>query len=690
VTSIGSSAFRGCTGLTSITIPDEVTSIGASAFQGCTGLTSITVPSSVTVIGYGTFSGCNTLTELTLPFVGTTNSDFMDSSLPSLKKVTITEPCTVIPSGAFLYCPAITEINLPNSVKDIREQFKKGYLDLTSINVESENTNYSSENGVLFDKNKTTLICYPIRKTGSYIVPEGVKNIGEQAFSSCVLLTSVTIPVSVTDIGSRAFSECYSLVSVAIPESMKNIGDHAFFRCEGLTAITLPNGLESIGDRAFGYSGLTSVIIPGSVTSIGVATFTNCYNLASVIIQNGVESIGNDAFSSCALTSVIIPSSVTTIGYYAFEGCSFPSVTIPSSVTVIRGGAFSNCINLASVIIPNGLKIIENDVFSFCSSLSSVTIPSNVTAIGDRAFRNCTSLASVIISNGITSIGVEAFDNCPITSITIPSSVTTIGDGAFRNCTSLASVICLNSEPANLQYNYYESFENVNKKVCTLYVPAGSKTAYQEAYEWKEFLNIVELSDVLENSISILPYENGVQIMWQPNENAEGYKLLIYADETYFEPVCTFVFDAEGKLINTLKSGNATSIFTYTVENLSGGTTYYYTFETIGADDDVLATLSGQFTTTGIPTDIAVTQTALLQIYPNPVRSGETIYIAGVWGKAIVSLISLNGNLLRSEVFEPVSGEITFSIGEIPAGVYFVRIVMDKEVKTVKVIVSGF
>ena len=309
VTSIGYKAFEGCSGLTSITIPNSVTSIGVSAFLGCSGLTSITIPNSVTSIDRFAFERCSSLTSVTIPNSVTIIGEYAFSGCSGLTSVTIPNSLTSIGGAAFHDCSSLTSITIPNSV--------------TSM--------------------------------------------GGGAFSGCSSLTSVTIPNSITSIERGAFSDCSGLTSITIPNSVTSIGENAFEGCSGLTSVTIPNSITSIERCAFyGCSGLTSVTIPNSVTIIEVSAFYSCSSLTSVIIPNSVTCIESSAFNSCSsLTSVIIPNSVTSIGSSAFFGCSsLTSVTIPNSVTVIYNGAFAKCSNLENVycyaeIIP----YIYEDIF---------------------------------------------------------------------------------------------------------------------------------------------------------------------------------------------------------------------------------------------------------------------------------------------------------------------------------------
>ena len=268
---------------------------------------------------------------------------------------------------------------------------------------------------------------------------------------------------SVTSIGNDAFSYCSSLTSVTIPNSVTFIERYTFRNCSSLTSVTIPNSVTSIGDDAFsGCSSLTSVTIPNSVTSIGSNAFENCSGLSSVTIPTGVTSIGSNAFKNCSgLTSVTIPNSVTSIGWSAFYGCSgLTSVTIPNSVTFIGSNAFENCSGLSSVTIPTGVTSIGESAFGCCSGLTSVTIPNSVTSIGIDAFYWCRNLTSVIIGSGVTSIDMRA----------------------FSECTALTSVRCLAVTPPSIDNT---SFYNV-PSTCTLAVPCGNIGAYTGS-DWNEY-----------------------------------------------------------------------------------------------------------------------------------------------------------------------------------------------------------
>ncbi len=334
VAAIGDHAFAYCYHLTSVTLPNSVTSIGDGAFDSCENLTSVTLPNSVTTIGDWAFSGCEYLSS-----------------------VTISNSVASIGSYAFSNCISLTTVTIPNSVTSIGDEVFSGCSNLDNINVDAENAYYSSIDGILYNKDATTLISCP-EKRESVTIPNSVTVIGDSAFKSCRGLTSVTIPNSVTTIGSYAFSYCTSLTAVTIPNSVTTVEWYAFYCCAGLTSITMPNSLTTIGDFVFAEcSGLTSVTIPNSVTSIGDFAFDECSGLTSVTIPDSVTTIGEGAFDECSgLTSVTIPNSVTSIGDGAFAGCfSLKTVYMQCEVPVECKPYFTEAVlKEATLYVPTG------------------------------------------------------------------------------------------------------------------------------------------------------------------------------------------------------------------------------------------------------------------------------------------------------------------------------------------------
>ena len=395
-----------------------------------------------------------------------------------ITEVVIEQGVTAIGKDGFCKLFSLTSVQLPGSLKSIGSSAFHDCWKLESINVSADNKTYSSENGVLFNKNKTELLMYPAAKTNtSYTVPSSVVNISEAAFVECDNLKEIVLPEGVENIGKSAFSRCLNLENITLPKSLKTIGEEAFSACFSLKNITLPNNLTTIGSDAFISCGFKSITIPSSVIKIGEPfTFSNKLESISVSANNSaysaensvlfnknktklitypegkagesytipssVNSIAAGAFTNSTLKSVTIPDSVKSIGNDAFFCCSsLKSISLPSSVKSIGDRAFMMCNTLTEVAVPNGVSKISYATFADCSSLKSITLPSSVESIEGRAFICCDKLESITIPSGIKSIEERTFLDCDgLESITIPLSVKTIKSGAFNHCFGLANV----------------------------------------------------------------------------------------------------------------------------------------------------------------------------------------------------------------------------------------------------------
>ncbi len=357
ITSIGSRAFYYCENLESATLGNGVTNIGSYAFGHCSSLSKINIPNSVTSIGEYAFYLCETLTFISIPSSVTSIGHSAFYCCINLKSIVINNGVRSIDNCAFQDCENLVSITIPDSVTNIGFEAFLRCDNLVSITVDENNPNYSSVSGVLFNKNITNLIQYPIGKSEpSYSIPEGVNNISSSAFCNCTNLKSIIIPDSVTSIASNAFYGCSNLESVAFPNNVTSIGEYAFCNCERLPSIIISNTVNFIGQYAFaGCTSLTSIVIPNSLTSIEGSVFENCTNLTSVIIPNSVTNIVGSAFYNCKkLISITIPDSVTNIGRYSFDGCeNLESVIISDSVTSINDYAFNGCNKLKYVFCPD-------------------------------------------------------------------------------------------------------------------------------------------------------------------------------------------------------------------------------------------------------------------------------------------------------------------------------------------------
>lgn len=449
VTSIGAYAFDACFDLTNISLPNTITTIGHQAFYGCTGLNSITIPNSVTTIAAKSFLGCI-----------------------NISSVQISQYVLFIGEEAFSSC-----------------------LRLETINVDSNNPNYASIDGVLYNKAITRLIQCPGAKV-SVTIPNTVTVIGESAFHYCNYLTSVTIPASVTFIGEEVFAYCDSLLELIVDSNNTNYSalDGILYNKNQTVLIQCPQGKISVN-------------IPGTVLTVGRRAFWSCSSLLNLSIPNSVKTIETLAFFKCdGLTQVNIPASVTTISERAFASCrgllsinvAYDNPTYSSHNGILFDKNFNTLIQF-----PGGLTTFETD--------------KNITTIANWSFWLSTNL----------------------TSIKIPNSVNNIGNYAFSDCYSLSAITCFANIPPVMGTGVF----NLVPKTIPLNVPCSESEVYRTSNQWGEFNNIIgsEINSIPEpdnagnisgitlicneqNGViySVEPINNSVSYLWTLPEGASG------------------------------------------------------------------------------------------------------------------------------------------------------------------------
>ncbi len=459
-------------------------------------------------------------------------------------KVTSIQGICYVTEGSIHYYPWLLQsVNIPGTVTLIEEGVFRPYSGyeknlsnktpydgtipaLTKINVDPDNPNYATVDGVLYNKDKSVLIAFPPGKT-EFNIPATVTEIANYAFSRCMNLKSLVIPNSVTRIGSRAFEDCMNLETVTLPESLTSIDDYAFAGCSNLKSMVIPNSVTSIGSYVFeDCTNLETIALPESV-AIGNYAFMNCKSLSSMNFLGTLASIGDYAFSGCTgLKSIYVP--VAKVGAFLFDGCTnLESVTLPETVTSIGHGAFSNCVSLVSIDFPATLTSIGYDIFLGCSSLKKINvapgngsfadvdgvlydkdlhqllicpraatgeyaIPSSVAIIGTRAFSGCASLTSVTIPASVEMIKEDAFRGCAsLSEITLPASVYYIGENAFLNCASLLTIRSMRMRPPETGSG---AFSNVPIE-ARVYVPKRTVPYYLQSKAWSGFYYYFEVEE---------------------------------------------------------------------------------------------------------------------------------------------------------------------------------------------------
>ena len=271
---------------------------------------------------------------------------------------------TFISSGAFKGCTLLTSVTIPDSITEIYPFVLDECDSLCTINVAANNMNYSSENGVLFDKEKTLLIRYPQKKNDkTYTIPDSVTEINSSAFSGCTLIENVIIPDSTTSVGRSAFEECTSLISVIIGNGVTYLGDYAFDGCSSLESVTIGSGIEEVGYDPF--AGCNSIKTAKIDSNAAFSLFCGFDSLENVVIGENVTAIGKGGLFGCkSLKRVYIPDTVTTIGEHAFgyymDYDSNKEVAIEGFTIVGKPGSAAQAYakgNGFAVVCPESIKV---------------------------------------------------------------------------------------------------------------------------------------------------------------------------------------------------------------------------------------------------------------------------------------------------------------------------------------------
>ncbi len=321
VTAIGKEAFKNCSGLLSVTIPDTVTIIDRNAFIGCTNIKSVKFNGTDVTLADRVFFECVSLTTVTLPSELKTIGDYDFSGCSSLNSIVLPDTLTTIGKNAFEGC-AMQNVNIPASVTSIGENAFAGCGNVKAYSVDEANTSYKSDAAkALFNYEMTKLIYFPAASTKTdYTLPETVEEIGELAFSKNAEIQTVTASSSLKKIDAYAFSECSGLLSVTLNEGLEEIGNLAFNRCDQLYEITVPSTVTSY-NSAFYASGIQKAVISQGVEVIDRGAFDTCKKLEEVTIPSSVTKIKQGAFANCeSLTILTVPATVTEIDKTAFFG----------------------------------------------------------------------------------------------------------------------------------------------------------------------------------------------------------------------------------------------------------------------------------------------------------------------------------------------------------------------------------
>lgn len=387
-----------------VILPDSVKCIGNSAFRNCKKLKSITMPAKIE-IGERVFDGCDSLVD--------ENGFFVYGGV------------------AYAYCGDGDTVTIPEGTKIITAKL------------------FANE----YEANKGNANIHKV------ILPEGLEEIGAQAFDGCSLLEEMSIPGTVRTIGAAAIRNCEHLKIFNMPDSVENIGDGILIGCRGLADangfvianntiqafygaernIDVPEGIVAIAGGAFDKTGIITIKLPSTLRKLGSA-FQGCDQLEEIIIPEGVTEIRDYSFQGCkSLAKAVLPSTLEKIGDSAFSGCNkLSDIDIPAKVSTIGNTAFYDCELIKRVVVPTNVKVIEHETFEYCLSLSELVLPEGLEAIGGRAFQGCENLSAIVIPSTVQKMGYDAFAKCKILhDVTFLSTEIEMSSDAFDNCPEL-------------------------------------------------------------------------------------------------------------------------------------------------------------------------------------------------------------------------------------------------------------
>lgn len=433
---IGDYAFDDCTGLTSIELPNSVTYMGEEAFSGCNNLTSVKLSDNLKEIKDCSFWGCNKLQDINIPNAVTNIGKGAFSKCSSLKKVSISNPIE-IKDNTFYQCSNLEEVQLLGGALGIGDNAFYSCIklsDITILDVSEEYDGKYSIGGNSFSE------CQSLKEI---TIPKNFTRIGSGAFSSCSNLEKVNILGTMEFIGAGAFYETKissgfverhikdkDIVSFVIEEGVGQIGDYTFLGAENLKSVHIPSTVYHITEKAFyGCNNLETVTI-----SQDNPYFT---------IEDGIIYNKNKTILIRCLpgknTKVEIPNTVTEIEEYAFMGCSKlkGTLTVPGSIKKISEHAFERCTSEIPLVLEEGIESIEARAFSNSHFIGNLTIPNSVTQIRWEAFFNCEKFNGKLNLGKVEYIATGAFANCSgfTGDLVIPEELSSINPKTFQNCT---------------------------------------------------------------------------------------------------------------------------------------------------------------------------------------------------------------------------------------------------------------
>ncbi len=471
------------TEITTCEIHSNTRIIYSETFSHCNSLISITIPESITSIGIDVFLGCSRLVEI----YNLSSIDMIEGTGNSAKIIhtSLEEESILITKDDYLF------------FKDNENRYYLFYYYGTATDLvlpnEIEGNHYEIYVGAFSG----------FSNIKSITIPDSVTSIGYNAFYQCNSLESITLPFvggSLNGTANPYFGYIFGAKSPSdhencVPESLKeviitggtSIGENAFSGCHHLTSITLAKGVTSIGNFAFsGCSNIKNITLLEGVKRIGKYAFKDCSSLENISLPNSLERIGESAFSSC-----------DNLQYYEYDnGFYLGNEENPYLVLIkVKSTDISNC------EIHSKTKIIDDFVFYDCGKLTNITLPNSLESIGENAFAHCNGLTSIVLPNGVKWLGKRAFFNCVnIERISIPSSIESIGEDAFNYCYKLVYNEYDNGYYlGNEQNPYVVLIEAKSLDISNCIINSKTKMIYRLAFSYCNYLTSIIIPDSIES-----------------------------------------------------------------------------------------------------------------------------------------------------------------------------------------------
>lgn len=461
---IGDCAFYNCDSVQSIAV-SNLGYIGNQAFYDCDGIITADIYNQGKINSQA-FYGCDEIRVVDL-----SNKDFVGeksfSSCLKLSDIVLRDGITEIKNEAFAFCESLESIEIPSTVSKLGQKIFYACNALSAIVVSDANVTYDSRDNcnAIIERDNNNLI---VGCNGT-IIPKSVTSIGNYAFYGCEKLSNVILNENITTLGANAFNECKNLKEIIIPNSVTSVGSYCFSNCSAMNRVLIEDGVASIDDHAFyNCAALTEITLPKTVMEVGNYVFRGCSELSNVIIENRTAPLSLGSNGSASL----------------FANCPLDSVYIGGKITY------------------NTSSSKGYSPFYRNTSLRTVVIADKAEQILGYEFYGCTALKSVAIGNGVKSIGDYAFSGCSnLDDFSFGSSMETIGVEAFSDCTNLTTITSYSIIPPTCGA---QALDDINKWSCTLRVPSGYATSYQDAGQWKEFFFVEDVVEVKKYALTFI------------------------------------------------------------------------------------------------------------------------------------------------------------------------------------------